>query len=596
MVAPLPSHACALPGELSRLLAGVPAAVLRLEEAASRKDKGAKHRLEAWRKADDARRRVSGALWDAEMVEVERLVPGPTPDDDDPEPERPLVADYQEAGPGAYARALGAFDLDWTAWKDRERARTPVPKTAVRAVSLGGSIIHVDGRMLRDSWTADPRRSALRLAGCSTSGGVHRVGEEWGSHAYGCGDSVCPMCARRKAAARVKDLAPCLLWLSMHGYQLVHLTLTRPGDTSDGACVLAPWERVTTIHDHVDEGPAVPGETLPDAVADLRRAWTALRDGRGEVDPGYSSRRWWRDTVPGYVYGIEWTGRRCIGRGCPACRGDHTAHHTGPYRLRWHVHLHALLIVRNHHSIEWEEDGTIRGPWWDRLTTRWCELVEGARPEAQHARRLITEEAIEGGIVECLKYPFKPAELTRAQLVEALTCMKGTRAHNVGGCLHSSGRVGKLAKSLYRHHDDVSEDTLHVTGMTTDDVKTAFDLANGWRAVDEAREAVSVLYRSREVADTVEHQEDTPTGLRTTTERILEASYRSVPDPRDPTRELVPVRVFELAQAVIDDVPVIAAVLLHSDGTEPTYLEIDPREMIELLIRPPTLSDDSEAL
>ena len=79
-------------------------------------------------------------------------------------------------------------------------------------------------------------------------------------------------------------------------------------------------------------------------------------------------------------------------------------------------------------------------------------LTCGARGQKTRVLSLPTdpvdqiEEEGRRGLAECLKYPFKPATATTAQVVEAYLTFRGRKLSQVFGCLSGNSRVMKMAK------------------------------------------------------------------------------------------------------------------------------------------------------
>lgn len=334
-----------------------------------------------------------------------------------------------------------------------------------------GTLI-TNGRPLRPDWTADPQAAAAQLDACGSSYGVHlNTDGELGSHALGCKSPLCPQCARRKAARRVSRLGPVVDELVARGYQLCHVTLTQPQrsypESELQPVILTDFERrfCGDSHAAAGRGSAVSGETLGQALSRLKKAMTGLRDGR-------RTRAKWVNDVAGYVYGIEWTGR-------------HDGH------LRWHVHIHILVILR---------PAVDAGEFWDWLVPEWCRLTlaehgeKAAAPEAQHAR-ILNAETAEDELREILKYPFKPASLTTAQLVDVLASTKGLRFHHVGGGLHACSKVGKLVRAFLA--DDVELAGEITEKLTVPEVEMAMDIYEGRRKVEDEPTPTPLFRRAK---------------------------------------------------------------------------------------------------
>ena len=300
---------------------------------------------------------------------------------------------------------------------------------AVDAVALpSGEVVVIPGaRVIREDWEADPQALGRAFDRCGKAWGVHHAeGGGAGAHALGCGSQLCPVCARKRARERCERWAPVLGELAADGYQLAHWTFTQPA-RADHA------EDALPVVNGFGRGPqglaglSSYGETLGDAVDRLRASLDALRYNRRHRD-------WWNRHVAGFVWGIEWTARAKSGR------------------RRWHVHGHALLVLRNVERAElggrpdlWRDGRELAGPWRDELTRRWCSVAAGAMPAGQMLTAVDDHAEV---LREVLKYPCKPASLSPAQLCEALSTMKGRQVHSPGGALHAASRTGRRARAL----------------------------------------------------------------------------------------------------------------------------------------------------
>jgi len=409
-------------------------------------------------------------------------------------------------------------------------------RATVHAVKLGdglmGRTVHVDGRELREDWAADPQRTARAMERCGMGGGIHKTKDGWGAHAYGCTGPMCPSCMRRSAATRKARWLPVITWLAFHGCQVLHVTVTQRQELAKGAAVLTDDEARWYAHEQVRDGVATPGETLGGAIERVRAAWRLMKDGA-------ESRAWWRRTVLADLSGVEWTGstRRADGR-----------------HLRWHAHQHVLVVLRPGVRVEWEEDDSGRWldagrcPWWSRFVGRWCEVAD-AGALGQRARVIGSEGPDELGraVAEVLKYPFKPAHLTDAQVMEVLATTKGCRFHLPGGAFHQASRIGKAAFQLL----DGQVDALDKLG--TVDAAHAELVSRALRHAEEEEEGADarVLYRHPSALDA------------SATDARSKAMAMEGPDGHD----LYPVTVRELARAVLEeDVPLFVGYLRGADG------------------------------
>ena len=258
-----------------------------------------------------------------------------------------------------------------------------------------GEVWDLDGRMIREDWLAEPRRTAGSMERCSLEYSVILQSDgRYKTVPWGCTSPLCPVCARHKAASRAERWTPVLhSMVAELGCKVLHLTLTQPQD---------------------------PAETLSASLARLKRAWSTLVDGRG-------SRAAWKRHVAGYLLGTEWTGK-----------------HPRTGARRWHPHFHVAVVC-------WP---VMADTFEGFAVSRWC-AITGASPAAQHVDKLgnerttsevVGEDGIDRVLREVLKYPFKPATLDDDQLAEVLVSTKGLRPHRPGGGFHGASRIGKLAK------------------------------------------------------------------------------------------------------------------------------------------------------
>lgn len=241
------------------------------------------------------------------------------------------------------------------------------------------------------------------------------------------------MCRRWLAAQRSETWGLVMSALLARGARAYSVTLTQPQlEWPAWPCLLTEAERRVYSVPLYDLGDAaawasVPGEPLSSALARLRDAWAAMRNGRASLG-------WWRATVLGGVYGVEATARRSLlPDGGP------------PYVPRWHVHMHAMVLLRPGVDV----DG-----WWVDVQSRWCE-VSGGAPEAQHLRPVVD---VADAVREVLKYPLKLATMTEAQTVDWLAVTKGLRWGCPFGQLHGSSPVRQSAGELAADCVDVPDD------------------------------------------------------------------------------------------------------------------------------------------
>lgn len=282
------------------------------------------------------------------------------------------------------------------------------------ALNDGTSIFVDDGREV--SWPCDLAKERDRLSRCESGGKLLWNGEKWLPSPTFCRSRFCPRCARTRVGRFAFRWMPFFTSAIADGAGIYHLTWTQPTRPAAGAVVL-PHERkryVGTSGPGVHGG-AVGGESLTGSYQRFRsQLRSAFTDG--------ATRGRWRHAIPGYMYGIEWTLRNGKQR--------------GPQIPRWHCHAHMLVVVpggwRNAYAT------------YSGLRADWCELADGD-PKAQHLQiiRGGDGQTVEQAVLEVMKYPFEPTELTCAGVVEAFASQRGTRPHHVGGALYATSRLHK---------------------------------------------------------------------------------------------------------------------------------------------------------
>lgn len=368
-------------------------------------------------------------------------------------------------------------------------------------------------RGLRRDWLADPKHAAGTMRQCSKSWGIIRRGESLGAIPFGCGSALCPVCMHHKASKRVHKWAGLISGLVEEGYRVVHVTLTQPIDLGYdvpvgfvGPLKLGTGRRSLLVGEDDATGAAVRGEPLGMALDRYRASLTGIRDSRARTGREDSDREFWKRSVAGYIYGIEWTG------------GDESD-------PRWHVHGHLLLVLRPSVRLAWDWSGKLltladlarRGheptgeeyaaaSWWSGMVERWCRHSSG-NEAAQHAR-VVADLSYGGGassadmvgaVREVLKYPFKPGDLTTAQLGEVLVTAKGRRFHLPGGVFHGSSRVGKRVRSMleYVEAGDNRPPPPGMGGLTVEQIETVHDLYDLRlpALLEDPSEAAALLWR-----------------------------------------------------------------------------------------------------
>lgn len=317
------------------------------------------------------------------------------------------------------------------------RSASAAPRVAPSMVQTDGGVVLLPGaRPVRSDWWTPCDEQADRLGTCH---------EAWlagstGALPVSCRQAMCPACAAARAGRYVRRWMPVVDELVTDGHPVVLVTLTRPWSRRAGPVVLSKGDRVgltraarawltkrrvrrrVAVEVDAEAGPvgaSSSSEPLAVCLDELRGAWRSVRNGT-------RSRAWWAQTTRGYVTGIEWTGSACtLEPGSRVCR----------VVPRWHAHLHALVILA---------PGTSIDAWREELLERWCELVPGADRRAQDVRPCDGRK----GLAEVMKYPFKPASLTDAQVIEAWTTSRGLHLHQAGGALHGADARCKLARHL----------------------------------------------------------------------------------------------------------------------------------------------------
>lgn len=341
----------------------------------------------------------------------------------------------------------------------------------------GARVLVASPRSVRPDWAATGEAAVNALSRCSTCWGVHRSGDKYGAHPYGCNASLCPVCARSKASKRARKWLPTFAALQSEGYTLVHLTYTqlhRGNVTPEIPLPMGGTVRVTPINGRgPGVGPSSWGAPLGNEADRLTASWRAMRNNT-------SNRPWWRRTVAGYVYGMEATGQSSKvvdGKRIP----------WGP--RRWHVHGHALVLLAP------EVDPA---EWASEWGARWARCSPGAIPQTDPdgdrcCWRVVdgSEGSVNTAVLEVLKYPGKLASMVPSQVVEWMATAKGRHWHQAGGCLHASSTVGRSVRALQRGEV--------LDGVSSSDQELATLLAS---VVDES-EPAERMFRAYEAQDGV---------------------------------------------------------------------------------------------
>lgn len=423
------------------------AALLEREQAG---DEAAKRYREGWEEREVDRLRIVRELAALEVESVE--LEGATVAELEREEGAPAERARQTVARMLDARRseLGIDELGQVE-DPKHRDGYRVPRAAVTSLRMDdGRSLAVHGRALRWDWLADTKASAEGMRECCSSWAVR----ERTLQPMRCNGQLCPQCQHAKAVKWQAELADLVAVLVALGCTVVHATFTRRAPRLElGPVVLTESEKRAGLTAEEEEwgGWACPGETLHDADSIIREAWRDFRNGRGAG--GRACGALWNDVV-GYVYGHEVTGRSWTG---------------GRAWLRWHSHIHALLVLRPGvgAALKWDTETTksgrtvkrLRGGWVRRARKLWCRKVDAEQDKqvftyvAGPLRGVKSDQAAEledvrGVLAEVLKYPFKLCDLTRAQLAEALCYMKGRHHHQTGGALHAGSHAGAVARAV----------------------------------------------------------------------------------------------------------------------------------------------------
>ena len=427
----------------------------------------------------------------------------------------------------------------WESWRDADRGRARVaaalsrahamdvmedgvtdsgiPRAAVTGMLItdGSSdsyeLCTMWGRGLRHDWTADPQHSAGRMARCSVgyaiTGAPGAQGAEWSSSPIPCGHHhICPLCGRRHSWQEAEKWGPVLTELRKQGQQLVHMTFTiRSTESQLSMLPVIITEREWNAGYRPPRGcrRAKPGEQGVSAGGEpLGWGLDVLRTAKRTMTSSTRNRARWARLVAGHIGGLEWTGHRKIGQ--PSRNGFQLK------SLRWHAHMHILAVVDGDLAVPtYEEvgpDGVVRHyavhpsdkeamakagvtpeecGWWGDIVDMWTDAVEQAGGTAewtgQKARMVaVGEEDVEKAVREVVKYPFKPGEMTTAQIAESVTTIKGSNLRIRQGHFHASSRAyqdAAIVDEVWRSAD--------APPASVDEVRSALDRMLLGQAVTE---------------------------------------------------------------------------------------------------------------
>lgn len=415
------------------------------------------------------------------------------------------------------------LNADGSSWRRDDPGAGPQPDRArVRGFSTPyGGLAVVGGREVRFDWAVKPRKIAGRLDRCSETWRVLRDPEGRPVVApEGCGSRWCPVCAHYEAASTAEEIAPELEALLRAGGRAFHTTWTIPHDEeSRGPVLLTEAERrryVVTgpIMDQVGVSSLGPG--LAESLSELLGVWRQLRhDGAGG--------RLWRRIVLAGVYRWEATGRREL--------------EDGRYVPRWHVHLHALIVVRD------DEDAAEL----EELQRAWCALT-GASMAGQHMRPIEGEgPQLRQALREVIKYPVKPLELTMAQRLEAAAVCAGMHVGYRLGALHGTSKIRTKALEIATQPECGAKRRAIEKALGEVDGEFVVELA---RALEDKDEGPVALYRDLEEGEPVSGSH-APLLIRAAEADVL-GDDALTDEIGDSLRTVVPLRTAWLGEAVGD--------------------------------------------
>lgn len=294
------------------------------------------------------------------------------------------------------------------------------------ATVADGALVAIDGsRPMQWVWSLD--KEIKRIATCESAVVVGWDGVKFIPVALRCGTRICPVCFAARAGRAVHRWGPIIDLALQEGAPIWHVTLTQRADAAFGGAVL--WdERERWAGPQPQPGevlPAVGGEGALAAYERWRGTWRTIRTSR------YGRTLW---THVAALTGVEWT-LRVTKRGAPRQQVP-----------RWHCHGHILCIADPMRLPTWTPEAVMRE--WTRTNgteqPRWkFGTSKRGNPYiangGQYAERVVDRQ----GLVETLKYPFKPGDVTAAGLLDAWAALRGSRTHQICGPLHGQSRASK---------------------------------------------------------------------------------------------------------------------------------------------------------
>ena len=332
------------------------------------------------------------------------------------------------------------------------RQTPPDPSTGrvrVRQVRMGdGRLLNVDGRPTSPERAPSPARIGLYIGACRCAYlvGYDASGDRFSANPVTCRSNLCSWCAGRKASSKVRQWLQLFMALYEDGHQIVHLTLTQPtreGDPDSEPVHLTAFEQRTMAYAGavaaIDEvAVSTPGEDIASSIDRLMQGFKMLRRGTRPMA------RAWESSIAGGLYSVEATGKTT---------------RDGTSILRWHTHIHAVLVLPPGTATRFVDDGgravvSRSDPWLSGLIERWCSIT-GASPGGQHCELVSAGERVRGALTEVLKYPTKTAILTDAQKHDWAVSTKGRRMHaQPFGLLIKGSRARTVVRWLASEDED----------------------------------------------------------------------------------------------------------------------------------------------
>jgi hypothetical protein len=314
---------------------------------------------------------------------------------------------------------------------------TGTTTTTTIGIEIDGLPVQIEGRPYSERLARSLRGLAGRMEGCQRGWIACTTGEagvRW--LPMSCGQVTCPTCQHDRSDEVQDLLLPAVLAGVAQGCTVVHDTTTRRVPTPEGGRSLPALTSEESAELGIAGGgrSATGGESLLSTWDGMRGLLRSALDGRGY-------RNVHRSQVLAEIMGWEVTQR--------AQDGDH---------LRWHVHVHRLLILAPGVEVEHEldEDTGRRvvtgGPWWDAWLTRWTEVAD-ATTSAQRATVVALpgeqdEAAVRRALGHAIKYAGQIDGMTTAGIVEFVSTIRGRHVHQRTGALHGTCGIGRDVRAV----------------------------------------------------------------------------------------------------------------------------------------------------